>query len=106
MNVTQVTGKSHNPGLYYYVVTAIPLTALTIWLIIAYQFKIKIPGVNFRKRNNGDDARSEFMDRRDIVYDREDSGEVSWWLKLCWPVLMVWYLLEKYGLWRSQKRRK
>ena len=106
MNVTQLTGKPHNPGLHYYVVTAIPLTALTIWLIIAYQFQIKIPGVNFRRRNNENDARSELMDRRDIVYDRAGSGEVSGWLKLCWPVLVVWYLLEKCGLWRSQNRRR
>jgi hypothetical protein len=106
MNVTQLTGRPHNPGLHYYVVTAIPLTALTIWLIIAYQFKIKIPAVNFRRRNNENYDRSEFMNRRDIVYDREDSEEVSLWLKLCWPVLVVWYLLEKSRLWRSLCRRR
>lgn len=106
MNVTQLTGKTDNPGLHFYVVTAIPLTVLTIWLIIAYQFQIKIPGVNFSKRNNENNARSEFMDRRDIVYDRADSGEVRGWLKLCWPVLVVWYLWEKIKLWRGQSGRR
>ncbi|KAJ7123444.1 hypothetical protein C8R44DRAFT_917528 [Mycena epipterygia] len=43
MNVKEITPTTNGPTLLHYFALAIPLTAVTVWLIVAFQYRTKAP---------------------------------------------------------------
>lgn len=80
MNVVNI-----NPGgdttLWEYFALSLPLTVLSIYIIVAYQLDIKIP-----RGKSSDDGTPEGE-------DTENRKELTFWNRVFWPVVLVSLLL-------------
>lgn len=94
MNVGEI-----NPGtkgtLLHFFAAVIPLTLITIWLIVAYQIQATTPRFKF----DGDEdegAEAEGSEKRYGLYDGTTPPRtLSWLTRLSWPVVLVSSLFEK-----------
>lgn len=108
MNVDEI-----NPGtlanLPHYVAIALPLTAVTIWIIVAYQIQITEP----RIRSGGNEASGGFEAgkpaSRYTFYGFGPSREndaterrLDIWGRLWWPIILLSSALDKM----KQKRKE
>jgi hypothetical protein len=103
MNIGEI-----NPGtkgtLLHFFAAVIPLTLITIWLIVAYQIQTTIPRFKFN-RDGDEDAEADGLERRYVLYDGTTPlRTLSWWTKLSWPVVLVSSLFERKN--RKKQRGK
>jgi len=101
MNIGEI-----NPGtkgtLLHFFAAVIPLTLITIWLIVAYQIQATLPRFKF-SRNEDEDDEAEGLERRYVLYDGTTRLKtLSWWTRLSWPVVLVFSLFEK----RNRKKQR
>ncbi|EDR06191.1 uncharacterized protein LACBIDRAFT_300414 [Laccaria bicolor S238N-H82] len=102
MNIREI-----NPGtkgtLLHFFVAVIPLTLITIWLIVAYQIQATIPRLKF-KRSEDEGAEAEDLEGRYMLYDGTTRLKtLSWWTRLSWPVVLVSSLFEK-KIWKKRRQ--
>ena len=100
MNIREI-----NPGtkgtLLHFLAAVIPLTLITIWLIVAYQIQATTPRFNLN-RDEDEGADAEGLERRHGLYDGTTPLKtLSWWTRLSWPVVLVSSLFEK----KDRKKR-
>ena len=101
MNIREI-----NPGtkgtLLHFFEAVIPLTLITIWLIVAYQIQATIPRLKFN-RHVDEGAEAEDLEGRYMLYDGTTPLKtLSWWTRLSWPVVLVSSLFDK----KVRKKRR
>lgn len=103
MNIGEI-----NPGtkgtLLHFFAAVIPLTLITIWLIVAYQIQATLPRFRFN-RDEDEGAEAEGLEKSYGLYDGSTPLKtLSWWTRLSWPVVLVSSLFEKKN--RKKQRGK
>lgn len=96
MNVKELTGDSQShTTIPHYVALSIPLTAITIWIIVAYQIQITEPRI---RPGGSENSNSEAGKRtsRYHFYGFGTSGgndaterRLDIWGRLWWPVILL-----------------
>ncbi|CAA7262488.1 unnamed protein product [Cyclocybe aegerita] len=112
MNVTIINPESF-ATLPQYVVAAISLTLLTIWIIVAYQIQIKAPpptSADADEKDGGEKSEqaSEYT-YHGFGKSREETTErfmkLDLWGRLGWPVLLLFSFLERRKWFKERRAR-
>jgi hypothetical protein len=95
MNVKEINPKSL-ATVSQYLATAISLTAITIWMIVAYHIQIKGP------EPSGDESTDEFSLYSYFAFggagegnDKRPFRHLNVWTRLSWPVVFFSTLIER-----------
>ncbi|KAH6876668.1 hypothetical protein BKA70DRAFT_236124 [Coprinopsis sp. MPI-PUGE-AT-0042] len=101
MNIKEINPEESGPGmsLRRYFAVAVPLTALTIWIVIAAQFQIEDPRVEQAASSQGAGATGLGL-RAKHDHERKMSmgRRLLWPVWLCMSIFMRWRKLPETGL--------
>jgi len=101
MNVTILQPKDQvNATLSQYFAVAVPLTIITIWIIVAFQIQMKEPPPWRAEEDDKVDTASRYSYNRNNTAESEVIKQLNVWDRLLWPVALLSTMLDR------RKRRK
>jgi hypothetical protein len=102
MNIKEINPEEAAPGMALprYFAVAVPLTALTVWIVIAAQFQIEDPRVELRQAASAQAMGAIGFGLR-AKHDQERKMSMGkrllWPVWLCMSIFMRWRMLNQTG---------
>lgn len=98
MNVKEINPESF-AKLYQYVAAAVTFTAITVWIIVAYQIQIKEPEPSSASEGETADERSQYtyfaFGGGDGGSDRGRFKHLNLWDRISWPIVLISTMIER-----------